>query len=459
MSVKTVIFLSLILDLFAFTIPLPLFPRIVEWYTQREAHDKTGLLSRSLQAVSFLRSFFRSSKLDTKRWDVVLLGGFMGSLFSALQFLVSPHIGSLSDKYGRKPVLLVTMIGNILSALIWVQSTSWSSYLLSRAVGGLSEGNVQLAIAILSDVTPAETRSRSLALVGLAFSICFCIGPPIGAYFSMHPFQFQSYLREGWELNIYATPALVTLVLLVVETLFLAFALPETRARVTSEAIQSTEKDAKASKKPSATKGNPVLSRLHRLSVLKQARGMHFNFLLAFSGVEFTLTFLTYDLFDWNNAKNGRLLAIVGIMSALLQGGYTRTATRKIGEGVMARRGMISCAISFLLLASLPSLDAIWAPRVIYVAAAFLAFTSATVVSSLTALASLQCDDDASTSEGSALAKGKALGQFRSSGQLGRAIGPLLSCAMYWTFGPSVTYSTAAAAMMALAVSMRQLTK
>ena len=92
----------------------------------------------------------------------------------------------------------------------------------------------------------------------------------------------------------------------------------------------------------------------------------------------------------------------------------------------MARRGVISCAISFLLLATLPSVDATWAPRVIYIAAAFLAFTSATVVSSLTALASLQCDDDASASEGSALAKGKALGQFRSSGQLGRAIGPLL---------------------------------
>lgn len=139
--------------------------------------------------------------------------------------------------------------------------------------------------------------------------------------------------------------------------------------------------------------------------------------------VDFVLTGI---VFDWSNAKNGRLLATIGIISALLQGGYTRTASRKIGEGVMARRGVISCAVSFLLFSTLPQLRAEMAPPMIFVAAVFLAFTSATVVSSLTALASLQCDDEVSAEKDSPLTKGKALGQFRSAGQLGRAIGPLL---------------------------------
>lgn len=130
-------------------------------------------------------------------------------------------------------------------------------------------------------------------------------------------------------------------------------------------------------------------------------------------------------VFDWDNSNNGRLLAGMGILSALLQGGYTRTATRKIGEGVMARRGVISCAIGLIILVILPFLDDVWAPRALYLAAAFLAFTSATVVSSLTAFASLQCDDEPEP-ELPDLAKGRALGKFRSSGQLGRAIGPLL---------------------------------
>lgn len=137
----------------------------------------------------------------------------------------------------------------------------------------------------------------------------------------------------------------------------------------------------------------------------------------------------------------------------------------------MARHGILSCAVGLLLLTALPHMSPQWAPRVVYAAATFLAFTSATVVSSLTALASLQCDEGVS-GEGkpTTLAKGRALGEFRSAGQLGRAIGPLMgkfeyrliqnlltsniACASYWTFGPSLTYSTAAVSMFALAFGM-----
>ena len=118
-------------------------------------------------------------------------------------------------------------------------------------------------------------------------------------------------------------------------------------------------------------------------------------------------------------------------MAALLQGGYSRRVTSKIGEGVMAQRGMYACSFGFALLASLPHLEvSTTAPKVIYGAAVCLAFTSATVVSSLTALASLQCDDVPITGVNikvsQELAKGRALGSFRSAGQLGRALGPLL---------------------------------
>lgn len=118
MKVETVVFLSLVLDLFAFTIPLPLFPRIIEWYTVRERSNANGLLSQTLDFVSSVRAFLTKGALHSEKWDIVLLGGIMGSVFSALQWIVSPRIGSLSDKYGRKRVLLITMIGNVLSALM-----------------------------------------------------------------------------------------------------------------------------------------------------------------------------------------------------------------------------------------------------------------------------------------------------------------------------------------------------
>lgn len=98
---------------------------------------------------------------------------------------------AVSDRYGRKNILLATMVGNILSAVVWLRSTSFvclpalgglsklmfqASFLLSRLIGGLSEGNVQLSTAIIGDVTTDENRSRSLALIGIAFSVCFTLG-------------------------------------------------------------------------------------------------------------------------------------------------------------------------------------------------------------------------------------------------------------------------------------------
>lgn len=397
----------------------------------------------------------------------------MGSVFSTLQFFVSPKIGALSDKYGRKRILLVTMIGNILSAVVWIQSTTFASYMLSRIIGGLSEGNVQLAIAILSDVTTPANRSKALAYVGIAFAICFCIGPPIGAYFASRPLP-HSMDSWGPELNVYAAPAILTLVLLVAETIFLMVFLPETRGKGPIVDQGKPQPNTTSPKIPKATKNvTPKSTRKfsieERISTLRSLGRLHFLFLGIFSGMEFTLTFLTFDLLDWNNKQNGMLIGSIGIISALLQGGYVRRATSKIGEGVMARRGVSSCAAGLFLLALFPrhvATNPELAMRLLQGGAVCLAFTSATVVNSLTAFASLQCDeggfDDITGKpvlEHPQLAKGKALGNFRSSGQLGRAIGPLLACASYWTFGPSITYGVSGFAMLAISTAMKSVAK
>ncbi|KAK0490881.1 major facilitator superfamily domain-containing protein [Armillaria novae-zelandiae] len=471
--VETIVFLSLVLDLFAFTIPLPLFPRLIEWYTLREISDVNGFLSRTLGFVSYIRSFLYNPTVTehTGRWDVVLLGGLMGSVFSTLQFIVSPRIGSLSDKYGRKRILLYTMIGNVLSALVWIKSTTFAWYMLSRVIGGLSEGNVQLAIAILSDVTTPANRSKALAHVGIAFAICFCIGPPIGAYFASKPVP-PSLTANTFigDLNLFAVPAIITLVLLTAETAFLVIALPETRGK----GIRPSTEEKAVLSNGKTPNGKPAVSNRkasveERLATLQSLRNFHLLFLGLFSGVEFTLTFLTFDLFDWDNKQNGMLIGSIGIISALLQGGYVRRATSKIGEGVMARRGVSSCAVGLVLLTLLPQFvvsKPVLAHRLLQGAAVCMAFTSATVVNSLTAYASLQCDEGGfdpvtgkNVKEHPQLAKGKALGNFRSAGQLGRAVGPLLACASYWTFGPSYTYAGGAIAMIILSSGMRRIAK
>jgi len=137
-------------------------------------------------------------------------------------------------------------------------------------------------------------------------------------------------------------------------------------------------------------------------------------------------------VFDWSNAQNGSLIGTIGIISALLQGGYVRRSISKVGEGRMARRGIFICSIGFALLSLLAKFASNGteagqdtAKKLLWASAVCFAFTSSTVVNSLTAAASLLCDDDA-TGTSEVLAKGKALGKFRSSGQLGRALGPII---------------------------------
>lgn len=155
--------------------------------------------------------------------------------------------------------------------------------------------------AIISDITTPANRGKALAHVGIAFAICFIIGPPIGAYFASRPLP-PALTAGGMELNIYAAPAFLTLVLLSVETLFLALALPETRGKVIKAAPTEKSVNGKANGTANGSVANghgPELTReqdvTRRIGTLKALRRIHFMFLGLFSGVEFTLTFLTFD--------------------------------------------------------------------------------------------------------------------------------------------------------------------
>jgi hypothetical protein len=157
--------------------------------------------------------------------------------------------------------------------------------------------------AILSDITTPANRAKALAHVGIAFAICFCIGPPIGAYFASRPVMLGQTKLGGTELNVYATPAILTLILLVAETVFLAVALPETRGKRPAH-VQSSKKKSDGDRAPpgstrvtrdSGATAAPVRPAEQRIKTLKSLRVFHFLFLGVFSGVEFTLTFLTFD--------------------------------------------------------------------------------------------------------------------------------------------------------------------
>ena len=124
--------------------------------------------------------WFRSSVGAPAEFNTVLFGGFLGSIFSFLQFIASPIIGGLSDRFGRKPLMVATCVGISVSYLLWVLSSNFAIFVLARIIGGVSKGNVSLSTAIVTDVTTPATRGKGMAMIGVAFSLGFLFGPMIG---------------------------------------------------------------------------------------------------------------------------------------------------------------------------------------------------------------------------------------------------------------------------------------
>ena len=306
------------------------------------------------------------------------------------------------------------MTGNIVSVLLWVVAVDFRTFLASRVVGGLSEGNVQLATAIATDISDDASRGSTMALIGVCFSVSFTFGPALGAWLSS---------ISTVAANPFATAAGFSLFLIVSETVYLYFNLPETLpALVEAKRKEEKKEGVSGTTGPRTSTGAKPAVRTNSHFLLNL---IHLVFLLFFSGMEFSLPFMTYDLFAYTSAKNGRLLGFVGLVASLLQGGVTR----RLPPLLSVRIGVVACLIAFVLLGRISSVAGL------YLAATCLATTSATVVTGLNALSSF---------EASAGERGGKLGILRSWGQVGRGLGPLLFTSVYWWAGREVAYGMGA---------------
>nr|OQO16993.1 hypothetical protein B0A51_16630 [Rachicladosporium sp. CCFEE 5018] len=405
-QVLKVLFISLLLDLISFTFILPLFPKLLEFYRNLEVQSSNTVLSRILSGLNAYKNSF--SKPINDRYDIVLLGGALGSLFSFCQAIASPVIGTLSDRYGRRTALLWSMAGNIASVALWCAAVDFRTFLASRIVGGLSEGNVQIALAIATDISSDADRGKTMALVGACFSIAFTFGPALGAALAN---------VTTVAANPFATAAGFSLFLIVTETVYLYFALPETHLveKPTTNGTAHTEKE---------TPGKNTRTNSHSLLNLT-----HFAFILFFSGMEFSLPFMTYDLFAFEAKDSGKLLGFIGLVASLFQGGVVR----RMHPLRAVQTGVASAAVAFYILSRLST------QKELYAAAFLLAITSSTVVTGLNSLSSFEAGSNE---------RGEKLGNHRSFGQAGRALGPLLFCTLYWWAGRDTAYLTGAAGMV-----------
>ncbi|XP_062509579.1 major facilitator superfamily domain-containing protein 10-like [Corticium candelabrum] len=412
-----VVFLSLLIDLIAFTCILPLMPSILDYYSRT---DQQGLYSYLLEKVRYFRTLVGAP--DTSRYDTVLFGGLLGSLFSFLQFFSSPMIGSLSDVYGRRPVLLLSMMGIAFSYAVWAVSRDFSWFVLARVIGGVSKGNVSLSTAIMTDVTSSKNRSKGMAVIGVAFSIAFIVGPIMGAIFSR-------YTVTTVDVDVYpfARAATFSCCLALVDIVFVWWFFKETLPKNQKTfSIGSSLVEAWHLINPFSLF---QFSAMHSLQSadLKRVRILGFSYflyLLLFSGLEYSLTFLTHERFHFSGMEQGKMFLFIGIIMILTQGVYVRrrpsgfelqTATQGIAI-LMPGMIMIGCAQGLTLLFS---------------GLALYSFGAGTVVPFITSLIS---------QHGSDMEKGRIMGIFRSLGALARALGPGLACAIYWSFSAITCY-------------------
>ncbi|XP_042668822.1 major facilitator superfamily domain-containing protein 10 isoform X3 [Centrocercus urophasianus] len=345
-------------------------------------------------------------------------------MFSILQFFSSPLTGAVSDCLGRRPVILMTAMGLIASYALWAASRSFGVFLLSRMIGGISKGNVSLCTAIIADLSSPKARSKGMcpfvslqAMIGVAFSLGFTLGPMIGAYLAMETEKGEVF---------YLRSALLALTFAAADLIFIFFLLPETLPKEKRVSSVTTGFQAAADllsplalfRFSAVTQGKeaPSDQNLQNLKILGLA---YFLYLFLFSGLEYTLSFLTHQRFQFSSMQQGKMFFFIGITMAVIQGGYARRI--KPGNEIRAvKRAILLLIPAFLLIG--------WAANVTLLSAGLLlySFAAAIVIPCLSAVVS---------GYGSASQKGRVMGILRSLGALARALGPVLSATVYWLAG------------------------
>ncbi|XP_055616905.1 major facilitator superfamily domain-containing protein 10 [Toxorhynchites rutilus septentrionalis] len=406
------IFVSLLLDLLAFTMILPLLPSMLEYYKKNDTGGLYGYLSDSIRS-------FQHWLGAPERFNSVLFGGALGSLFSFLQFIVSPIAGGLSDIYGRKPVLILCAIGIAASYGLWAYSYNFSLFILARVVGGLSKGNISICMAILTDVSNERNRGKAMALVGIAFSLGFIVGPMIGAIFSKYSDKNDSH----W----FWLPATFAMGLASVNVVFIALCLKESLPKV-KRTKKITHTLANAADHISITSlfkfsAVPKLSK-HDKDSLRRLGLIYFIYLFIYSGLEFTITFLMYHKFNYTSIDQAKMFLTTGVIMALLQG----SVVRRLPQHLTQKSAVVGLSLiipAFIIVGVAEN------SQTLYLGMISFAISTAFVVTCMTTLTSKYGDFDQ---------KGTVLGIFRSLGALARALGPIIASIAFWSVGSKVTY-------------------
>jgi predicted MFS family arabinose efflux permease len=314
--------------------------------------------------------------------------GLLSTGYSAMQFVFAPIWGRLSDRVGRRPVLLVSIFMTAAAFLVYGLAGSFAVLLASRLFAGAATANIAIARAFVADVTPPEGRARGMGLIGAAFGLGFVLGPAAGSALS--------------HVSISA-PGLAAAALALLNGVAAWVVLPEPEQRTVR---------AEASR-------NRFTAFFHEMGRpgIRRVILVYFLSVLAFSAMEATYAFLAKERYGLDQARVGLLFAYIGVIVVVVQGGLIGRLTRRFGEKPLLVAGV---ALQAVALAALPFAGTVAG---LALATAPLAVGSGLSQPSLSSLLSRFARADE---------QGGTLGIGESAAAFGRIIGPETAT---WTFG------------------------
>jgi DHA1 family tetracycline resistance protein-like MFS transporter len=337
--------------------------------------------------------------------DVGLWVGVLVTVFAACALVSGPVLGALSDRIGRKPVLVLSLLGSAAGYVLFGIAGGLGVLVLSRVIDGVTAGDRPVVMAYLADITPPEKRAAQFGLLGAVGGVGFMIGPAVGgllAHFGL------------------AAPVFVAAAITVLTALISAFVLPET---VTRE---------KRAKRLSVKTPHPIQTMRDAFSH-PDLRPLLIALTLAaipFSFFAMNVSVLAKDAIAWGPTQIGLLVSVIGVLDIVIQGGLVRFLIPRIGEHRVALGGLVGQAVGCALLALVGSFLPL--PQVFIVGLLLFGAAEGGTSAAVQGLISRSVPDD----EQGALAGG--LGSIHSATEV---IVPLLGGYLYSRLGAGVPYA------------------
>lgn len=251
-----------------------------------------------------------------------LFGWFVAS-YALMQFIFSPVLGNLSDAYGRRPIILSSLLGAGLDYLMMAFAPTWKWLFIGRIISGITGANISAANAYIADISAPEDRAKNFGMIGACFGVGFILGPALGG------------LLGGYGLRV---PFMAAAALNLLNALYGFFVLPESHVKENRRPFNWKRANPLASLQGLAH--YPVVLGLTAVIALER---------IAHDSLPSTWVLYTTYRFNWTELDNGLSLALVGIMFAIVSAGLTGKMVKKLGERKAIILGLVMGSLSFLV--------------------------------------------------------------------------------------------------------------